>query len=435
MLTIKLLNPCGILNSDAIHHDLAQQSIEKCDEMYQELFIKEMQEMCRAENKRTLILRSKRFIVSLTVGLIVASIIATVGAAGVTAASVNSERIRSVNALVAAQATELEEASQKIDMLEMALNNLQANFNKTVLHLEAHENDFKELKAKSITSTYVISYITTRLLQGKQTIQEAYRQWKVKKIYPPLLDYLNFTLPCGDDCPLSLAVSSRCHMTEDHNEIYIDFSAPMIDNTLQLVEADPFELAVKKDDKICPVIYKGPRNAINSMKDGCTTAINIRPESTHEAILVSSKACISTTKLPEESKYFEIQKCSPRQPHDELHYIQLKPHFGLNYIYCPWDNITIDGLTKPCPEEVFTLPITATFWINEMEFMGSTVHLTHQETADPLFNMKTNWHLQLKVNLTHLLSQSSLPKGGKGPTQQWTRYPGHRLWHGSSSLS
>jgi hypothetical protein len=65
--------------------------------------------------------------------------------------------------------------------------------------------------------------------------------------------------------------------------------------------------------------------------------------------------------------------------------------------------------TEPCPEDVFVLPVTATFKIKDEMFEGSQIHLDHVERMDPLFTMRANWHLQPNVNLSYLMQSPLVP--------------------------
>jgi hypothetical protein len=120
-----------------------------------------------------------------------------------------------------------------------------------------------------------------------------------------------------------------------------------------------------------------------------------------------------------------VDRCDQRKEHDEKGFVQIKPHHGQNHIYCPKSTITIDGRTEPCPEDVFVLPITATFKVNDELFEGSQVHLDHLETMDPLFTMRANWHLQPKVNLSYLLQSPLVP--GKTIHTEMTPYMHHPM--------
>jgi len=58
---------------------------------------------------------------------------------------------------------------QNEKLLEKALQNIE---NKFIQHTE----DFDELKAKQVTSSYVISYATSRLMTAKHILREATRK-------------------------------------------------------------------------------------------------------------------------------------------------------------------------------------------------------------------------------------------------------------------
>jgi hypothetical protein len=102
-------------------------------------------------------------------------------------------------------------------------------------------------------------------------------------------------------------------------------------------------------------------------------------------------------------------RCGKSKQHDEKGFIQIKPHHGQNNIYCPKSTNLMEGRTEPCPEDVFVLPITATFKINDEMFEGSQVHLDHGERMDPLLTMRANCHLQPYVNLSYLLQSPLVP--------------------------
>jgi hypothetical protein len=56
-----------------------------------------------------------------------------------------------------------------------------------------------------------------------------------------IVNLLNFTLPCGDSCPMRYAKAKRCHISHDRTTLYVDFSTPVINETLMVVEADAFD--------------------------------------------------------------------------------------------------------------------------------------------------------------------------------------------------
>jgi hypothetical protein len=83
--------------------------------------------------------------------------------------------------------------------------------------------------------------------------------------------------------------------------------------------------------------------------------------------------------------------------------VQVQPHHGFNHIYCPKSFITIDDRTEFCPEDVFVLPITVSFKINNVAYTGSQVQLDHVAMIDPLFTMRANGHFQPRINLSDLM--------------------------------
>lgn len=147
--------------------------------------------------------------------------------------------------------------------------------------------------------------------------------------------------------------------------------------------------------------YTGPTHAIVSNESGCTYPVHSKRAISHDLILPPSNECLVSL-FEDEPKYFGMERCEPKRNQDERDFIQLKPVHGSMHIYCPGSQLTIGGRTQPCPDEIFVLPITASFKINNDEYHGSQVHLDHVEKIDPLFTMKANWHLQPKVNLSVL---------------------------------
>jgi len=120
--------------------------------------------------------------------------------------------------------------------------NLQNDFNSLITRIEAHDKDYRELKAKQTGTNFAISYVTSRLLTGNAIIQETHRKWNNNEMNPAFFDFINFSLPCGADCPMSLAKPSKCSFADDRKTLFLDFNVPVINRTLKLLEADPFEM-------------------------------------------------------------------------------------------------------------------------------------------------------------------------------------------------
>ncbi len=225
------------------------------------------------------------------------------------------------------------------------------------------------------------------------------------------MDFLNFTMPCGDSCPFHLATPQKCSLNHDRTKLFMDFSAPIINENLTLVEADPFLMMLKKENETCSVRYTGPTNAIISTKtnESCVYGLNLNRQVTHDIILSPASGCKEYVSK-KGTKYFSVAECSKTDHNDYADFVQVKPHHGLYYIYCPESTIAINDKKQHCPDHVFTLPINANFRINEIEFVGTHIDITHQQRNDPLFTLNTNWFLNPSVNWTSLIVKEPVIK-------------------------
>ncbi|CAG7731369.1 unnamed protein product, partial [Allacma fusca] len=90
-LKVNFVNPCDILKKTVVHSDLLPSAQAKCNELYQELFISELEKMCQRKEWTEITLRKKR-VVDLIIGLIIIAVIASagIGIAGTTIAVINS---------------------------------------------------------------------------------------------------------------------------------------------------------------------------------------------------------------------------------------------------------------------------------------------------------------------------------------------------------
>ena len=417
LIRIILINPCEILSADILHGDISEKAVEKCQDMYKQYFLNELEHMCPRRYHREMIqrdegmIRQKRALITILIGIIIATVIVpvTLGATGVAIASVNSGRISDIQLEFGIQQSKITQLKKRVKVIEEAVNSLREDFNSLLDRLEAHDKDFQELKFKQVGTNFAISYLVFQLLNAKELIREANRKWKQDFIHPAFLEYFNFTLPCGEDCPITYATPNSCHLSDDLTEFYLDFDVPIINRTLKLVEADPFNLMHRVKNKTCTIKYTGPQNMIVSAESGCAFSMNVKQQATHDLILSPVQGCMTEMEKTKETKHFDIERCMDTHPHDELHYIQIKPYHGSHHIYCPGNTLMVEEKPLECPNDVFLLPMSASFKINNMLYNGSQVYLEHKEQIDPLFAMKANWNLQPTLNLTDLKNHPLLP--------------------------
>ena len=403
-LEIDLLDPCALAFNATVHHDLRTEAIARCQDAYDSIFMKTLQQMCPKKRWTQTVARNKRF-VSIAISLIAILVTASIGI-GAYASFVSTSN--------SGMLLSLEERENEIGRLmnkmegqikdnHGAIRNLTDKFNQAMQSLSALENDHVELKGKTIGTSYAIAYITSRFLIGKSVLQDAQRQWKDGRISSALLDYFNLTMPCGDECPINLAKAQRCGVSEDGTKLYLEFAAPAISNDLTLVEADPFNLMLRKGDKTCTIKYTGPQNAILSEKNQCVYAVNVKHPVKYDLILAPSRGCMPRVQKSTEMQHFAVDHCRKSYAMDEHNFIQIKPYDGQYYVYCPESNLTVEGHHEKCPNSIIVFPTRSNFSINELEFSASKISVVHQETLDPVFTLKTNWHLQPLVNWTSLM--------------------------------
>jgi len=393
---IKLQTPCDILNTETVHHDLLPEMKKKCEEIYGKYFLSEVEKMCPRGSFIEVDARQKRFVFSsvlFAVFTLVGVIAVGLGVTAQTTANIALSHVSAVEDRSTLSETKLEELTHRVNLAEVAIKNLN-------LRMDRQEQDFQLLKYKQTGTTYAVSYITTRMLMGHQILQEAQRAWKSHNLHAPFFDFINFSLPCGDDCPTRFAVAKQCRLSYDRTKLMMHFTTPVINQTLQLAEADAFKMMHQTSNLTCPIEYSGPSNVVVSTTHDCIYGVNVKST---DLILSPSQGCQSESALPETSKYFALGKCRAKQPLDALDFIQVKPYMGYNHVYCWGNNITVGGVVKPCPNQTFILPETAKFSINQQFNTVGEFKLNHQEQLDPTFSHRINWHLQPKIHMPELL--------------------------------
>jgi len=438
-LRVQLLNPCSMLNSSNIHTDLVANAVENCLDMYAESFQSELNKMCPSKDWTLINHREKRFIPLLILGgyMIFQVVIAGLAISGTVMGASNSHYISELQEKVKAQDEAWKNIEAKVNQNTRMIKELQEKFNSTIENLAKHQKDYDELKNKAVSSQFVISYITSRLTNGKIIIREAARQWKHSEVYAPLLDYFNFTMPCSDDCPIKYAKAGRCELSEERNKLSMNFMVSHVNNSLVLAEADPFILMMRKgDDQTCTVRYKGPRTALLSLTSNCVLSTNVEIPSHMNLLVAPASGCKLPTSLPEATKHFTVSHCEKRRPHDERDLIQVKVEHHQYHVYCPESDITIEGRTEPCPSGVFTLPTDATFKITDMRFTASKLNLEHDEKWDSIVTLKANWHIQPSINWTELsLGEPEEPVALNQPMDEDTNYGMWTITIGATSFS
>jgi len=418
-LMIKFESPCNIFTTDNIHEHLLKEAKSKCEELYEEYFLRNVEEMCPRGTFTEVEVRKKRELFTLlTVFIISIAASAAFGIAGTTVASINAGRITNIQTKFDEQEKKLEQDAERLNLAEKAIQILQENYKTLHGRFGELEQDYLKIKYSQVGTTYAVSYITTRLLNAQQTLKETSRQWKENKVNPAFFDYLNFTLPCEGICPLKNAIAQQCKLSYDKTKLYMKFTTPVVDTKLRLLEADPFDLIHKTENETCVIKYSGPRNVIISAEEDCVYSVNVKYS---DIILSPGGNCKQISTLPDTSTYFSLLECKPKRENDEWKYVQIKLHHGQYHIYCNGNNVTIGKVTQRCPDQPFVIPVSTDFFINEHFYKAGEYKINHQEVIDPLFTIKANWYLQPKnpmdkiiadINLNRKVKENPIPSNG-----------------------
>ncbi|CAG7784894.1 unnamed protein product, partial [Allacma fusca] len=168
-LMVSFLSPCELISTASIHTSLTPEAMKRCNRIYQDMFLGELQKMC-PRKKWTEVLqgetnqaldRNKRFLVTLTAILICVVIAsAGLGIAGTTMAATNRNRITDLKTLQEAQQKTLNELEQKIKSNTENIRRLQNSFNEAITSIQGLQHDHDELKGKLISTNYD-PYLTT----------------------------------------------------------------------------------------------------------------------------------------------------------------------------------------------------------------------------------------------------------------------------------
>jgi len=413
-LEIIFSNPCDLITGDVVHPDSVPITKSKCNDVYKTLHVHELTLMCPNKQFQKLhpvqtqtfqiLNRPKRELFTI-IFCVVVLVTAALASAGTVTAAIALSNTNNLQSQFEEQEERVENIAKDLELSKKAIKVLQNNVNILQNGTQILEAEVSQIKIFLPSTTYIISYISAQLNDGKYIIREAARKWKEHKLHAPLFDYLNFTLPCGETCPMQYAVAKDCYIPHDQSRMFMHFSTPIIDSRLQLLEADPFNFMVRNGNQTCTISYNGPQNLIYSTEENCVYSVNVKTE---DIILSPSNHCKDSTSFPNASKYFELKECKQRQPNDEDAFIQVKPYHQVNYIYCWGSNVTYSGKTQQCPNHVFMLPYGKEFSINGRFYHHSEYHILHRQVLDPSFTLNANWHLEPKIHWEGILQDIEL---------------------------
>ena len=385
-ILVKLEEPCTVFNG-TVHPELQDEFYARCMEMYNEYFLNEVTKFCPHKTFTDHEI-TKRF--AITLGILIATVVMTVGVGAVSVGM--SYKAASEVSTIADDLEDanmvLEAANRNIALLEDKYLRLKKTVTTVVQRLSVLESDHELLKHSLVDSIFGASFMTGKFLTCQQIMRGTQRAWSRGNVYEPFLDYLNFTMPCGESCPVSLATPKRCSTSRDNSKIHVEFTVPIASTRFQVVDVDPFEIRKVYNSTACKMSYTGPSRLVIEKGTHCVSAVSSRNQN---VVLVPSGDCYSKI---ENITLFTMSECKELKYDNDEDWIQVKRMYNQYYIYCANNNLTIGNWTNKCPETPFVLPLTTTFMINKHKFVGNEMHINHLEADHPAWTVRANWVLQ-----------------------------------------
>jgi len=308
--------------------------------------------------------RRPRFI-DIIIGIVIVSIIAApvLAIGSQITSSVAVSKANALQTVVEEHERRMKETSEDVENIKKAIKATQTNIGVLANRTIALEEEMYDLKQKFVSANNVFFYLNYRFHYGKQVILNAKRDWQLGKLNPEFFDFMQFHPNCTDDCPIMFGSPRSCVTSHDHNIIQMEISLPAINRTLAIAEPDPFHMYEFRGNQTCEIGYTGPSNILISKH--CVYGTNVRVT---DIIMNPSTECKNVEANQETSKCFAVKTYRPRQPTDELDFIQVKHQKNLNYIYCKGNSFTYGPSTDPCPDGVFALPDDQEFSINGQKY-------------------------------------------------------------------
>ena len=396
-MKIKLLSSCDLMPKklDPVTTDIMN---ELCKKAYEEIFLSNLERIC--PRKHELTKKGKR-VIFLAIGFLLIVALASAGVRMAGYAISRTYEIETKQDELKRALNDLERkvltGTEKIEILEKELLKLASKVDHLI-------NEFSLFKEEVVEVQYIISYLTSKFMEGKKILSETGTAWKSSKLTSNLFEYLNFTLPCKEECPIEYGIFHSCSMSEGRDEIVMEFALPTVNRNLTRVEADPFALMTRNKSRTCALKYSGPTLATVSVEEDCVYEThNEKPRNNLELATLSS--CKNSSSFQSIDPYFRLDRCRMTAEGDERNFVQVKFYDDEYYIYCAGTHYFIKKRKIECPPNVFTLPLSLTFTLNEVEYKGSILKLIHREREDPFLKNHINWHLNPHLNWSNIAEE------------------------------
>ncbi|KAI1303655.1 Transposon Ty3-G Gag-Pol polyprotein [Halotydeus destructor] len=282
----------------------------------------------------------------------------------------------------------LAHVNRSIEINQQVLRLLEDKMKEQGIAIQENREHIKRLEATFPQSTILVSHLASQFASARMLLNTVGRQWKNKKVDEQLIDFLNITLPCGDDCPLNLATAGKCELDRYRNILKMEFDLTKVNRQVKIMKADPFIqlLPGSNAQQLCYQTYIGPMHVLIEEDNTCLMPL---PDSAfHEKgyiVSPTTKYCLDWGVKEDAPKLWSSSTCVRADDINPTVRTQVKMTDTDNHIYCPRLNITLHGVRMACPDYVFTLPKTVSFKIGRLEY-NATSH-----RVDTTKHIESDW--------------------------------------------
>jgi len=124
--------------------------------------------------------------------------------------------------------TKIQQIQEAMGKSANVIQRIYEGFNKTFDDIRnSHLRTKNGMKNKMASTTdLLLKFLSNKFDAGVEILREASRNWKRGHVSDYLLEHFNYSLSCGDDCPLGSAEAQNCQMSEEGDHIFLDFKIP-----------------------------------------------------------------------------------------------------------------------------------------------------------------------------------------------------------------
>ena len=229
--------------------------------------------------------------------------------------------------------------------------------------LEQLENNFQKFYSVYPEVQTLIADTASSFTKREMLSKNVQRDWMRNTISHYFFDLFGSPVPPNTILQETQALS--CTIKEKEGYLSFDYLLPYANPHLEIFEANPFELKIKKKDnnKTCVMVYEGPKFALVSKE--CVYAIHSDPNYIRKtAFIYAEQETCPPKSWTDERSYWTQRRC-----YDFESFIdQVKMTTSKSFIYCPGHRIQIQEHQESCPNYVFSLPKGMDFVLNSFNY-------------------------------------------------------------------